>query len=40
MAHKSYVTYVVWFNSLHHTIPYVVFIVVYIVYKNLQFYIG
>lgn len=29
MAHKSYVTYIVWFNSLHHTIPYVVFIVVY-----------
>jgi hypothetical protein len=29
MAHKSYVTYIVWFNSLHCTIPYVVFIVVY-----------
>lgn len=29
MAHKSYVTYIVWFNSLHGTIPYVVFIVVY-----------
>jgi hypothetical protein len=29
MAHKSYVTYIMWFYSLHCTMPYVVFIVVY-----------